>query len=138
MKWRNCRLSTESPNYQLGWAVLALCRQLDILKHNFHFTWWKFLQPRLPGYIVEMACLQPLAPEIEILAGNVGQPNTLIPLIWIINCCTWHILLAIFFYYFFKTYLIIGPFFLFVYTFKSDKVNYLYCITTNKTNKHCS
>jgi hypothetical protein len=28
-----------------------------------------------------MACLQPLAPELEILAGNVGQPNTLIPLI---------------------------------------------------------
>ena len=35
MKWRNCRLSTKTPDYHLGWTVLALCRQLDIRKHNF-------------------------------------------------------------------------------------------------------
>ena len=29
---RNCRLSTETPGYQLGWAVLAASRLLDILK----------------------------------------------------------------------------------------------------------
>ena len=59
-KWRNCRLSTETPDYQLGWAVLAasrlicfeltlmsqlrsnflvdfLSRLLNTLKCNFHF-----------------------------------------------------------------------------------------------------
>jgi hypothetical protein len=31
------RLSTKTPEYQLGWAVLALSRQLDILKDSFCF-----------------------------------------------------------------------------------------------------
>ena len=57
---RKCRLSTKTPDYQLGWAVVALCRQLDILKPNFHFVWWKFSQPQLLGYLVEKACQQPL------------------------------------------------------------------------------
>ena len=35
-KWRNCRLSTETPDYQLGWAVLAASRLMDTLKRNFH------------------------------------------------------------------------------------------------------
>ena len=25
-KWRNCRLTTKTPNYQLGWAILVECR----------------------------------------------------------------------------------------------------------------
>ena len=48
MKWRNCRLSSKTPDYQLGWAVLAASRLLDTLKleivmnelrknQNFHF-----------------------------------------------------------------------------------------------------
>ena len=41
MKWRNCRLSTKTPDYHLGWAVWALCRQLDILKCNFCFIYHK-------------------------------------------------------------------------------------------------
>ena len=36
---RKPRLTTKNPDYQLGWAVMALCRQLDILKRNFHFTY---------------------------------------------------------------------------------------------------
>jgi hypothetical protein len=38
MKRKNCRLSTKTPYYQLVWAVLDLCRQLDIRKCNFHFV----------------------------------------------------------------------------------------------------
>ena len=38
-KWRNCRLSPKPPGYQLGWAILAECRQLDTRKHNFHFMY---------------------------------------------------------------------------------------------------
>jgi hypothetical protein len=34
---RKARLTTKSTDYKLGLAVLALCRQLNILKHNFHF-----------------------------------------------------------------------------------------------------
>ena len=26
MKWRNCRLTPKTPDYQLGWAVLAAIR----------------------------------------------------------------------------------------------------------------
>ena len=37
IRGRNCRLSTETPNYQLGWAILAASRLLDTLKRNFHF-----------------------------------------------------------------------------------------------------
>ena len=34
-KWRNCRLTSRYPEYQLGRAILAECRQLDTHKHNF-------------------------------------------------------------------------------------------------------
>ena len=34
-KWRNCRLTPQTPDYQLGWAVLAASRLLDTLKQNF-------------------------------------------------------------------------------------------------------
>ena len=27
MKWRNCRLTTKKSDYQLGWPILAKCRQ---------------------------------------------------------------------------------------------------------------
>ena len=30
-KWRNCRLTIKNPDYQLGWPILAKCRQLDSL-----------------------------------------------------------------------------------------------------------
>ena len=40
---RKCRLSTETPDYQLGWPVLAASRLLDTLKCNFMY--WKFSQP---------------------------------------------------------------------------------------------
>ena len=36
-KWRNCRLSTETQDNQLGLAVLAVLRLLDTLKRNFIF-----------------------------------------------------------------------------------------------------
>ena len=36
-KWRNCRLSTKTPDYQLGWAIWAASRLLDTLKLNFCF-----------------------------------------------------------------------------------------------------
>ena len=29
LKWRNCRLTTENPDYQLGLTILAERRQLD-------------------------------------------------------------------------------------------------------------
>ena len=28
-KWRNCRLTTKTPEYQLGWAILDDCKQLN-------------------------------------------------------------------------------------------------------------
>ena len=34
-KWRNCRLTTKNPDYQLGWALLAECMQLDTHQHIF-------------------------------------------------------------------------------------------------------
>ena len=34
-KWRNCRLTTKNPDYQLGCAILAECRHTH--KRNFHF-----------------------------------------------------------------------------------------------------
>ena len=34
-KRRNCRLTTKNPEYQLIWAILAECRQLDTHKRNF-------------------------------------------------------------------------------------------------------
>ena len=34
----------KNPDYQLGWAILAECRQLDTHKRNFHFMYWKFSQ----------------------------------------------------------------------------------------------
>ena len=37
IRGRNCCLSTHTPNYQLGWAVLAASRLLDNLKHTV--TW---------------------------------------------------------------------------------------------------
>ena len=33
-KWRNCKLSPKTPDYQLGWTVLAASRRLDTLKCN--------------------------------------------------------------------------------------------------------
>ena len=45
MKWRNCRLSTKTPDHQLGWAVLTASRLLDTPKHNFHSMKRKFSQP---------------------------------------------------------------------------------------------
>ena len=36
-KWSNCRLAPKTPDYQLGWAVLAASRLLDTLTRNFHF-----------------------------------------------------------------------------------------------------
>jgi hypothetical protein len=35
-KWRNCRLTTKSPDFQLSWAILAQCRHSYTHKHNFH------------------------------------------------------------------------------------------------------
>ena len=35
LRGRNCCLSTQTPNYQFGWAVLAASRLLDTLKRNF-------------------------------------------------------------------------------------------------------
>ena len=46
-KWRNCRLSTETPDYKLGWAILAASRLLDTLKRNL----WSENSPKLPCYI---------------------------------------------------------------------------------------
>ena len=46
-KWRNCRLTNKHLDYQLGWALLAECMQLDTHKCNFHFMQWKFFQPYL-------------------------------------------------------------------------------------------
>ena len=43
---RKCRMSTETPKYQLGWAVLAVSRPLDNLKSNLHF-----ISPNLNQYI---------------------------------------------------------------------------------------
>ena len=37
-KWRNCRLSTETPEYQTGLAVLRASSLLDTIKCNFIFT----------------------------------------------------------------------------------------------------
>ena len=28
-KWRNCKMSTKTPDYQLGWAILDANRQLN-------------------------------------------------------------------------------------------------------------
>ena len=36
-KWRNCRLTRKTPDYQLGWTVWATSRLLDTLKQNFCF-----------------------------------------------------------------------------------------------------
>ena len=47
-KWRNCRLAAKTPNYQLGWAILAECRQFDILKRNFLFMYIIKLLTTLP------------------------------------------------------------------------------------------
>ena len=46
-KWRNCRLTPQTPDYQLGWAVLAASRLLDTLKWNFQFMEWNFSQPMI-------------------------------------------------------------------------------------------
>ena len=80
MKWRNCRLSTKIPDYQLGWAVLAAGRQLDIRKHNFLYI-MKYRQPRLQGCIVKLACLHPLG--VSKKEGHLDQavrnkPNKLL------------------------------------------------------------
>ena len=37
-EWRNCRLSTKTPEYQLGQAFMALCKRRDILKRNLCFV----------------------------------------------------------------------------------------------------
>ena len=37
MKRKNCRLTTKNLDYQLGWAILAECRQLDTSKRHFFF-----------------------------------------------------------------------------------------------------
>ena len=34
-KWRNCRLTPQTPDYQLGWTVLDASRLLDTVKWNF-------------------------------------------------------------------------------------------------------
>ena len=47
IRGRNCRLSIETPKYHLGWAILAVSRLLDTLKHNIHYSFYvvKFFQP---------------------------------------------------------------------------------------------
>ena len=35
MKQRKCRLIAKTPDYQLGWAILAECKQLDTLNSIF-------------------------------------------------------------------------------------------------------
>ena len=35
MKWGNYRLTTKNPDFKLGWAILAECRQLDTHKRIF-------------------------------------------------------------------------------------------------------
>ena len=42
-------LTTQNSDYQLGWAILAECRQLDTHKHIFHFMSWN--SPYLTCYI---------------------------------------------------------------------------------------
>jgi hypothetical protein len=37
IRGKNCSLSTDTPNYQLGWPFLAASSLLDTLKRNFHF-----------------------------------------------------------------------------------------------------
>ena len=44
-KWRNCRLTPKTPDYQLGWAVWAVIRLLNILRRNFYL--FLFSQPTL-------------------------------------------------------------------------------------------
>ena len=48
-KWRSCRLTTKNPDYQLGWAILAECRQLD--NHNAIFILCSENFPNLTCYI---------------------------------------------------------------------------------------
>ena len=50
-KSRNCRLTHKTSDYQVGWAILAECKQLDTHKHNFQFMYGKFSQPYLLCYI---------------------------------------------------------------------------------------
>ena len=49
LKWRNCRLITKNPDYYLGWAILAECRQLDTHSCIFHLCSENF--PNLTCYI---------------------------------------------------------------------------------------
>ena len=48
MNLGNCRLTIKNPDYQLGWAILAECRQIDTQKCNFHFMYIMKILPILP------------------------------------------------------------------------------------------
>ena len=39
-KYRTCRLTPKTTDYQLGWAVWAASRLLDTLKRNFYFNFY--------------------------------------------------------------------------------------------------
>ena len=46
-KWRNCRLTTKNPDFQLGWAILAECSNKNI--RNFFILCSEKIIPTLPA-----------------------------------------------------------------------------------------
>jgi hypothetical protein len=71
MRGRKCRLSTEMPNYQHGWAVLAASRLLDTL--NAVFILCNGNSPNLASYIKSRVYILNSQSTVPLLCSSLDQ-----------------------------------------------------------------
>ena len=62
-KWRNCRLTQKTPDYQLGWAVLAANRLQVLPKLQFSF------------YVVKILSTLPVTLRVHMINGLSTVPS---------------------------------------------------------------
>ena len=58
-KWKNCRLTTKSSAYQIGWTILAECRQLDTAKWIWDSSIFSSIKPKYDKWLFVYFCVFP-------------------------------------------------------------------------------